>query len=422
MGRSFWVLSGLLLILPPFASAEVVLLRDGRRLPGTLTFAENRLQVMPVGQQTPLSLEDVHAVLFPSASGSATPGICSFALTLADEQHLHGEFFALDERQVQFRPSWGNRGKPLAIPREAVHAVTQPEGYLLLMHEDFETDLSAWKVSGSAILDEAACFSGRKSLLMRGTSFAELPLGQPLASGKVTIYILDDGSDTRGFVELAFQTAKGARRLRCVVGGDPHYHVEADGRSGERRLPRRTGWHGLAIAFAPGDIRVLLDERVLWAGRLQEYSTLLKVRLECVAATQKAGGLRFDDLLLARAVEPLRHPEADPLQDEVWLASADQVLGHVLRADRRTIELDAKYGKRAWPWSDVRGVYFRHPRQEVKKEPGRVRLWLGVPGSEDRDQLVGQVHGLSDRRLSLHHGVLGDLEIERAWIRRIAAE
>jgi len=282
-------------------------------------------------------------------------------------------------------------------------------------------------MTGAAALDTRQHVSGRKSLLLNGPGEATLALDRPLVSGRAGMSIYDAGTarGARWLVDLVFQDGAQTWPLRIAVGGDTHYRMEPAGTPGELgRLARSVGWHRLVVEFAPEATRVFADNRVLWSGQLARSPALSRVRLACVArqgAGPINGGLWFDDVALARAVPELRHQDADPGQDEVWLASGDQLLGGVTSADRRTINVDTRFGKRAIPWSNVRGLYLRQASAPLPKgEPGRARVWLRPAAGGDFDQLVGRILAFSESRLTFRHALLGDLEIERTWVRRIA--
>src|SRR5262249_59686236 len=111
-----------------------------------------------------------------------------------------------------------------------------------------------------------------------------------------------------------------------------------------------------------GWVGVSSEELVLWYGRRQgPGGPLRQVRLACTAAGNGGwgGAAVFDDFSVARAVEELRHLDADPAQDEVWLRSGDQVLGEVPRADRRGVEVRGVFGDRSLAWGEVRGLFLR---------------------------------------------------------------
>jgi len=411
------------LLLAP-AGGEEAILRDGRRLPGQLGLAENRLQFMPSGKQVALLLDQLHQVRFAELPAPACLIGTVFHVVLADGQRLTGELHALDGEKLQIRAPWE---RLLSIPRQAVRALTQPTGYLSLVADDFESGLDAWQVTGAAALDGRQHVSGRHSLLLNVNGQAELAVALPLASGRVGVNFFDAGN-TRGahwLVELVFQRGKQARPLR-IGGGDTSYGVEPPGMPGELgRQARSSGWHRLVVEFGPESMRAYVDDVVLWSGRLEPGAFLSKVRLECVARPDKGtaeGAIWFDDFTLARAVEVLRHDDADARQDEVWLASGDQLLGRVVRADRHAMELDARFGKRTLSWGDVRGLYLCQGKNaEAAVKTGQTRVWLRAASGGELDQLVGQVRGLSASRLTLRHALLGDLEIERPWLRRLAS-
>jgi len=405
------------------AGAYEAILPDGRHLLGKLSVVENSIQFVPAGQQAALPLEKLHQVRFPERPGPVCLGGAFHHVAFADGQRLTGELIALDGQTLRLRPPW--RGS-LAIPRQAVRALTQPAGYLSVLEEDFESDLGSWKVKGAAALDARQHLSGRQSLLINGGE-AELTVAQPLGSGRAEVNFYDDGiaRGARWVVILHFQHGPQTWPLRIVVGGDTHYRMYAGGTPGEvGRLARSGGWHRLVVDFAPEFACVSVDDQVLWTGRPERATVLTRIQLASVALPDKgpvAGGVWFDDFALARAVEDLRHEDADPRQDEVWLASGDQLLGHVLKADRRGINLEGRFGKRTLPWSDVRGLYLRQASAPLPKgEPARTRVWLHAAGGGDLDQLVGQLLALTASRLTLRHALLGDLEIERIWLRRIA--
>src|SRR5262249_58783535 len=115
-----------------------------------------------------------------------------------------------------------------------------------------------------------------------------------------------------------------------------------------------------------------------------------------------------------------RRTPADPDQDEVWLRSGDQLLGKLLRADRRTLELEARFGTQSFPWGEVRGIYPRQePAPQRTTDGEHVEVSLHPGAGPEPDRLAGLVRGLDDRRLLLRHAVLGDLEIPRPYLRKL---
>src|SRR6202040_3387271 len=92
------------------------------------------------------------------------------------------------------------------------------------------------------------------------------------------------------------------------------------------------------------------------------------------------GEMWFDSLQLAAKAAPARRTPGPPELDEVWLASGDQVFGTVLQADAHAVVLEGGFGKRTFPWSNVRGVFFRSEASPpALRQPVEVRF-RSAPG------------------------------------------
>src|SRR5207245_353627 len=70
-------------------------------------------------------------------------------------------------------------------------------------------------------------------------------------------------------------------------------------------------------------------------------------------------GALWTELGVERAVAFSPRPPGDPTQDELWLASGDQLFGKVVRADRKEVALEGRFGTRSFPWSALRGWFRR---------------------------------------------------------------
>jgi hypothetical protein len=122
---------------------------------------------------------------------------------------------------------------------------------------------------------------------------------------------------------------------------------------------------------------------------------------------------------LVRAVEPLPRPPTDPTQDEVWLEGGDQLFGQLTRADGRTVLLEGRFGKRELTWDQVRGVFPRRPAEPPTTTEGEhVRLRFAGAAAET-DTLEGVVRTLDGSHLTLRHPLLGDVRLERGWLREL---
>jgi hypothetical protein len=409
-------------LLTPVLRAEEAILLDGRRLGGVMVLRAGSLQFQPPRGAAPLAMEQVRFVRFDSSS----PPVVRFPLVhqvlLRDGQRLTGELLGLDEREVRIRSTWS---APLALPRAAVAAVVQAPALLPVFVDEFEDGLEAWAIAGSPQCDEREHASGRRSLLLDGTGqSATFALPHALEAGRVGVNFLGPpaGPDVRGHVDLVFQTPDGSQRIRLSLpaGAGDLARVELPNHVRWGTVaPRSAGWRRLVADFTPRDFRVLLDDLVLYASQRQgPEGPLREVRL--VRDGNGAGELRFDDFQLARRVAVLPHPEGDAAQDELWLSSGDQLFGAIPRADRRSIEFEARFGKQTLSWAKVRGIWLRRqPFTALAPAREQVRIRLHPIYGFDPDQFDGVVRELDGKRLGLRHPLLGDLAVPRQWLRQV---
>jgi hypothetical protein len=294
-----------------------------------------------------------------------------------------------------------------------------------IFHDDFETDLKAWKLMGSPALNEREHISGRRSLLLKEPGQeAAYKMPAPLKAGRfgVNFHVPAATEGARWLVEAMF----GKQSVKVIlVGTGDHYAVETDIPAGQtRRLARETGWHRLSVRFSPDYLLVGIDDRLSWeSGKDGPGGALTSVRLACTELKSdkvRKGAVYLDDFSLARRVDDLAHTPGDSSQDELWLLGGDQLFGHVLSADRRSIDVRGRFGKKSFPWAEVRGLFLEQQALTAKSSEGEhVRVWLRSGISAESDRLVGVIRKLDDRRLTLRHALLGDLEIERVRLHQL---
>jgi hypothetical protein len=368
---------------------------NGRTVRGTLTVeAGGTLRFLPTGEEKPLPVDTFEGVRF-DPTGTVTPRAGnSLRAHLANGQQITGELLKLDGDNVLLRPGWAER---VELTRSAVTALRHPPGYRTLFADDFANGTKAWKIAGDAIT-------------------YELPTPQEAGRAGVTFQEKDKSGACR--FQAVFQTDAGARTLTVTAPGPGEdYRVEVSGMKGEARVVNRTpGPHHLAIQFRKQSLRVTCDDDVLWYNDAQGPGGPLKhITLGC--AEEKNTWSRF---YLARAVDEACHPPGDPEQDEVWLASDDQLFGKVTGGDARAIELEGRFGKRSLPWAEVRGLYFRRTKAtEAKSEPNVVRVWLRTGFGNETDALDGLLLNLDERAFTLKHAELGELRLDRKWLREL---
>jgi hypothetical protein len=411
------------LLLSVGGRAEEATLPGGGRLTGTLRLdAKGNCQFVAAKNAGTFRLDQLLDIHLPPVPRPPLRWGTRFQVALAGDQQLTGELLGLDAKELRVRTAWADR---LALPRAAVPALKQPQGYLTFWHDDFTNGLKAWKAIGAPTVNDRRPAPAKPCLLLTAPGQrVEYALTTPLESGRAAVSFYDaEAFGAIWLFEAEFAGAAGPRFLRVVVGGAAAYQAEGPGLIGQStEVARNAGWHRLQVECTAASLVATVDDAVLWRGGAPG-GPLKKVRLVCNAHPVKAvprGEVALADFSLAQSVRPLRHTRADPDQDELWLASGDQLLGDVVRADHRGVELQACFGKRTYLWGDVRGVWLREIVAAPRTTDGEhVRVWLRTGCGAEVDQLDGVLHGLDAERLTLRHALLGDLVIERARVERL---
>jgi hypothetical protein len=406
--------------------ADEAVLPDAAVLRGKLHLTRGRLVFTAARRKVTLRLDRLDQVRLPAAPFELPRLATVHRLFLRDGSRLTGRLLGVDADEVRFRPTWAGL---MAVPRDAVASVRQAPGFLTFVDEDFEGDLKSWKLSGRAGPSDKQHTSGKHSLLLSGPGqSAEYVLDRPLAAGRMGINFDDPGGSFgyRWRVEAEFADAGQTRAVRVTVAGASDTYAVEKPRPGpaDFRVRRTPGWHRLRLEFGPALLVVTVDDDLLGVSRERGPGGMLrKVRLVCEGGPAKdgrTGQVYFDDFALARPAGPLRHPTADPGQDELWLAAGDQVLGKVLRADRGGIDMEAGFGKRTWGWGDVRGIFFWQRPSPVRSVEGeQATLWLRTGAGPQADRLTGRVLSLDEEQVTLRHPALGDMAVARGRVRRV---
>jgi hypothetical protein len=411
--------------------------RDGRVLAGRLVGdGAGALRFQGRGEPGPgLALRDIAELTFtPTAPG---PGAAEppFRVLLGHLGRVSGRLDALDEAVLRLADA--PDGRPCTIPRSAIRALIQRPGEAVVLRDDFEAlEPARWTTAGDAAIDAQRARVGRASLrLPAGGASAATRLDEPVASGRVELAYFDDGrvaGGQRAIAELSFErTGAGTAPLRLVVGWiEEMLAVEAPRGPllAVQQVPRRPGWHRIALSFGPDGTDVLIDDVELAHGDAPP-GPLAALSL----ATQRIGAadpprdlaIWFDDLRIARRAEPSGPLEAEPDLDEMRLVEGDQLFGRILGADaeaaRLAPELEAE--PLVLPWSRVAGLYFRRDPQPAKPVEGLIArvAWRAGPGRDLRapDELEGAVLGLANDGLLLDAPYLGRVAIPKDRLLRL---
>jgi hypothetical protein len=416
-------LAGLLLVLvclaPPLSAAEQAWRTDGRRLTGSLTLAsDGRLRFTPTGQADSLSATELNRIRFDTPSPSSRIAAAR-RVSLPDGQHLTGALLALNADALSLRTAWVGR---LDVPCAALDSLGPLPGWRTLFHDDFRNGLAAWKTTGNPTAADEGLILDRP-----GQSLVHV-LKAPLRAGRfgVNFRAQDRPAGAAWTVEALFQDGAAARKVRVtVVGGDRNYTVDPAGLKGKgnptAHLP---GWHRLEVRFSPRSLRLTCDDAVLWSNlEAGPGGPLRQVALVCSRTEGDApvrGGVVWDEFSLERTCDEEPRSAPDREQDTVWLADGDQLFGSIVRADRRTLEVRGKFGQRSFPWPEVQGCSFRRAAAPPHTTEGaHVRLLLHTGLTPDADILDGVVRELDTRHLTLRHPRLGDLSIDRPFLREL---
>jgi hypothetical protein len=370
---------------------EEAVCADGRKVRGTVTAEAGALRFVPDGQTRPLAVESIEGVRFSPAEAVAARAGSSLRALLADGQHITGELLKIDAEEVHLRPAWSTR---IDLARTATVALIHPPGHRTLFADDLSHPAQPWKAAGTTLT---------------------YPLPKPVEAGRVgiTFQALDKAADRSGQLEVTFKVGSETRTLKVVLSGTgDNYSVEGAGLKGEtRKVTGSGGQHRLVLQFTKQSFRVTCDDEVLWYNLEQgPGGPLTEVQLQ-------GGAVSWSAFYVARAVEESRHPPGDPDQDEVWLASDDQLFGKLTGADRGSIELEGLFGKRSVPWADVRGVFFRTPKSKALQEPSKsTRAWLRTGFGNETDVVDGVLMRIGPEKFTLKHANLGELCLDRKWL------
>jgi hypothetical protein len=396
------------ILYPGLAGADEAVTWQGGRLSGTLRNKDFLLT--NTGKTIPL--ERIHDVRFAWRTAYVPRGRLWHQLRLSGNQRLSGELLALGPKDVQFRAADGNT---ITLARGHIQGITAADGYLVQWLEDFEGNngRASW---GKSSLSGQHAFTGKRSLLVNSSFHdVEALLSVPqkaMSAYRVAIHFFDPGLKTGAGarVHFVFQAAETSVPISLFLAGD-YYRPDNDA---GHRLQASTGWHILQLDWNRGETRAFIDDFFIGSRATPVGARLASLRF----SFEGKGGMWFDDLCIAEKAPRMARMPGPSEVDEVWLASGDQVFGELLKADVRAIAMQARFGRRIYPWSNVRGIFFRSEAKSLAIVHGVNVTFRSGPGVS-ADHLTGEIVDLDERRLLIRHGVLGQVEIPRARLERI---
>lgn len=394
----------LLLLLGLFASpvwADEAVTQQGRRFDGTLTAKQFTI----ASSAKPIPLDQIRFVRFKDHAAPVPRCRLLHLLELGGDQRLAGELQAVDAKEVRFLRA---DGRAQTLPRRAVVGISQPNGYLTRFVDDCEEATASW--SGKPAFDAEQVFTGKKSLLVDATT-GEIGLAiadiQEIAHlRRLTVFFYDPGTNAGGATARFHFDKKFELAIRL---GDSGYGLDAVKQSSVKPA---LGWHILQLDWSQGEARIFIDDYLAGSQSLPKDVRLASVKF----SYHGKGRMWFDAISLAEQAPPLKQARGPAESDELWLAGGDQLFGQIERADVNEITLAARFGKRAYAWSQVRAVSFATPSTAAT---GNLLVRFRSGPGVTADQLRGDLVDLDERRLLLRHPLLGDVAIERTRLERI---
>ncbi len=179
----------------------------------------------------------------------------------------------------------------------------------------------------------------------------------------------------------------------------------------------------MALQFSPRSLRLTIDDNLLWYDtETRPGGPLRRVELACRAEKDAKikGAAVWSEFAVTRAVDEMPHPVGDLTQDELWLATGDQLFGTITRADRQAVEFQSQARKRSIPWSDLRGCFFRKASIPPLTTTGEhVRVVLPSTLSKTPDLLDAVLVKLDDTRVLLRPIQFGEIAINRLHIQEL---
>lgn len=406
---------------------------DGQSLRGKLVGnAASGFRFAGDGNAAPVGLQDGSVITFEGRGPDPTEGSPPFRIELGLGRRISGRLGRVTEAGVRLEDS--SAGGSLTVPRAGLRSIVQRLGEVQVLEDGFESLRGPrWTLIGAPEISDQPRVSGEHSLrLPAGGSTVTTHLALPVASGRLEAAFHDTGEKAPGqqwFADLLFRGPAGPETVRIVLGwSEASLSVESPGGPAlaVQRLERRAGWHRLSVRFGPAQTEVAVDGNDLAHGK-GAGGPLVEVRLASFSegTDRPPAGLagHFDDLRLVRFAEPVSGLEADPSQDEVRLASGDQVFGALQEADPARVRMMVDSQEVTLPWSDVSGIHFRRAAAQAEPIEGLlVRVdWRAAPGGDPRDldRVDGALTRLSDDELVLETPYAGRLTIARRRLARL---
>ena len=130
-----------------------------------------------------------------------------------------------------------------------------------------------------------------------------------------------------------------------------------------------------------------------------------------------ASKLWIDELLVTRRVPAQKRPQPAKDQDILWLEHGEQLFGKIESANAESVTFDAKFGKRMYQWSILRGIFFAEGKETPL--PADLEIIFRPGPGFPLDCLRAKLLRWDDAKLIVQHSLLGEVAIERSRLHTI---
>ena len=251
----------------PIARSESIEGHDGTKVVGRLEGDARRgFAFTPAAGGGAIAMERPLVVTFEGPGPDATSATPPFRAELGAGQRISGRLGGVDGEAVRLEDGPG--GRPVAIARAGVLALSQRPGEAQVLQDGFEAiDPTRWSIVGDPRAVEAPRQAGGRALrLPSGGSGLTCRLAEPVGSGRLEVAFHDDGrvvAGQRWFVDLTFRGPSGDEWVRALLGWDEESLAVQSSPGGPalavQRLARKPGWHRLVVRFGPDRTDLSVD-------------------------------------------------------------------------------------------------------------------------------------------------------------------
>ncbi len=332
--------------------------------------------------------------------------LATHSLRLDAGQIVSGKLIAIGAKAINFAPSWG---ESMMIPRDKVVGITQTDCAMVVAREDFSAPSQACLLTGSPLIESNAIwFHSPDQKLTRKWNPA-------LRDGIVRLSVRTEKSDSGSRLRCELI---GIQAKPCATFSDTRWSAEntktlyAAVRSSETS-------DILDLDIRDKRLRIYLNDVCLGETPIDANDAITGIRIftEAKEPGAKFAKVAFQELRVVRRVPFREIPGLVSDRDIIQLEHGEELFGRIRSANGDTVAFDAKFGKRQFAWTSVRGIFFASRNAMPSRALAEVSFRPGI-GSQI-DTLRGELIRWENERLLVRHDLLGMIALERGQLHRI---